>query len=294
MNESAALARSITRNASRSTDLILRWLADPDLRDDAYRAYGYFRWLDDALDGDSLNPEARLELLRRQRALLATPEAGDTFAPISPEEQLLVDLLVSGHSSHGGLHSYLHCMMDVMEFDARRRGRTVTARELTAYTRNLSRAVMDGLSYFVGHRVVYPATPGRLMAVTGAHIVHMLRDAAEDVTAGYFNVPREFLEARHLSPHDLDAPGYHEWMQDRLDLARRCFSQGRAYIRSFRNLRVRWAGWVYCLRFERTLRALQRQWSVAGGEWWAGVALTDHSPLTTDHFSWTARLDGSR
>jgi phytoene/squalene synthetase len=256
MASSAALARTITRAGSRSTDLILHWLADRDRRDDAYRAYAYFRWLDDALDGDCLSLDSRLELIGRARRMLAgsgLPPAGERP---TPEEELLIDLLRHERTGHPGLRSYLHRMMDVMEFDARRRGRIVSAHELAAYTLNLSRAVMDGLSYFVGHRVVYPPTPDRLLACTGAHIVHMLRDAAEDVAAGYYNVPRDFLEARRLAAHDLNAPAYHDWVRHRLDLARRCFTLGRAYITSFRNLRVRLAGLAYCSRFEATLRSL--------------------------------------
>jgi len=29
----------------------------------------------------------------------------------------------------------------------------------------------------------------RYLAVTGAHITHMLRDAVEDAEAGYYNIP---------------------------------------------------------------------------------------------------------
>jgi phytoene/squalene synthetase len=253
----ADLARSITRAGSSQTYRIIRWLADRDLRADAYRAYAYFRWLDDQIDGEALSRGERLALLHRQRGLLAYAARGDASAAPGPEEQLLLDLLERERRAHPGLRSYLHHMMNVMAFDAARRGETVSAQELTAYSRHLSRAVMDGLSYFVGHDVVYPQTPDRLLAVTGAHIVHMLRDASADVRTGYYNVPREFLDAHRLAPQDLQAAGYREWVRQRLQLARRCFSLGRGYITSFRNLRVRLAGMAYCGRFEGILRRLE-------------------------------------
>ncbi|HWQ83615.1 MAG TPA: hypothetical protein VN363_03560 [Anaerolineales bacterium] len=47
---SRELASQITRAASQQTYLTIRLLADPGQADDAYRAYAYFRWVDDWLD----------------------------------------------------------------------------------------------------------------------------------------------------------------------------------------------------------------------------------------------------
>ena len=43
-------AASITKAASKQTYYTIRFLVDRDRVDDAYRAYGYFRWVDDVLD----------------------------------------------------------------------------------------------------------------------------------------------------------------------------------------------------------------------------------------------------
>jgi phytoene/squalene synthetase len=64
-------------------------------------------------------------------------------------------------------------------------------------------AVTEALYYFIGHDDPSPNHQARYLAVTGAHIVHMLRDAVEDVEAGYFNIPREVLQARGISPQDI-------------------------------------------------------------------------------------------
>ncbi|HET7010019.1 MAG TPA: squalene/phytoene synthase family protein [Anaerolineales bacterium] len=253
----AARARAITRAGSLSTFLIIRWLADADLADDAFRAYAYFRWIDDMVDGEELAAPGRTAFLARQRQLLACALRGARVDAADPEEHLLSDLLGREHTGHPGLRSYLIHVMAVIDFDVRRRGQTVAARELATYSRNLSMAVMGGLSYFVGHHSVYPATPERLLAASGAHIIHMLRDAAEDVRAGYYNVPREFLEAHRLAPDDLQSPAYAEWVRQRLVLARRCLARGRGYILSCRNLRVRLAGLAYTARFLYTLRKLE-------------------------------------
>jgi phytoene/squalene synthetase len=148
-------------------------------------------------------------------------------------------------------------MMAVMEFDAARRGRLIGAEDLERYSTLLAEAVMGALAYFIGHDLVYPQTPARLRAVQGAHIVHMLRDTRADLAAGYFNIPREILEANHLSPEDITHPIYRGWVRQRVDLARRCFYEGRRYIRSVRNRRFRIAAGLYCARFEVLLQHIE-------------------------------------
>ena len=48
-----SVASSITKAASKQTYYTIRFLVDRERVDDAYRAYGYFRWVDDVLDADS-------------------------------------------------------------------------------------------------------------------------------------------------------------------------------------------------------------------------------------------------
>jgi hypothetical protein len=49
------LASSITKAGSYQTYYTIRFLVDRERVDDAYRAYAYFRWVDDVLDADSLS-----------------------------------------------------------------------------------------------------------------------------------------------------------------------------------------------------------------------------------------------
>jgi phytoene/squalene synthetase len=44
------LASSITKATSKQTYFTIQFLADRERVDDAYRTYGYFRWVDDILD----------------------------------------------------------------------------------------------------------------------------------------------------------------------------------------------------------------------------------------------------
>ena len=254
---SARLARSITWRASRLTYLIIHWLVDGGLADDAFRAYAYFRWVDDVLDAPGDERAARLAFLQRQRRLLSGLLSGLTPGSLLPQERILADLIGGCRHRHPGLRSYLERMMAVMEFDAGRRGLMITEIELDRYSQLLATAVMDAIAYFIGHGHRYPESPARTQAVVSAHIIHMLRDTHDDIQAGYFNVPRSLLEVERLKPDDVQHPAYRQWIRRRIEAARRGFVEGKAYIRRMGCLRAQLAGYLYCARFELVLRRIE-------------------------------------
>jgi phytoene/squalene synthetase len=260
-----AHAANLTRRGSLHTYLVIRWMVDRDLVEDAWCAYAYFRWLDDVIDVQLEGRRERLAMVSEQAELARRAFAGDFARPACAEEQLLLDLIRGHRSGHPGLTSYVNCMMQVMAFDAGRRGRVVSGAELDGYTRLLATAVMDGLTYFIGHDRTYPMHAARYSAVSAAHISHMLRDAAEDVRAGYFNIPREVLEAEDISPTALAARGYRTWVHGRVDLAEALFREGKRYIRRVPCVRARLSGLAYCASFESVLDRVKR----------SGYSLTD-------------------
>jgi phytoene/squalene synthetase len=254
---SAALARAITRRASRQTYYIVRFLVDRGRTDDAFRAYAYFRWVDDVVDAPSHDRTASLQFLSHQRQLLSGLLEGRTPGSLLPQEQMLADLLTGRRDRHPGLQSYVENMMAVMEFDAGRRGRLITQPELDRCTSLLATAVWDCIEYFIGHAHRYPASPAPTQAVTGAHVIHMLRDTHDDVEAGYFNIPRDVLEANRMTPSDVHHPAYRRWVRDRVEQARRCFTEGKAYLRRMGCMRAQVASYLYCARFEVVLRQIE-------------------------------------
>jgi phytoene/squalene synthetase len=248
------LARRITHAASKQTDYTIRFLVDPPLINTAYTAYAYFRWVDDTLDNPSVERESNLRFIERQRDILLTGTAPN----LKPAEKLLCALLGTDDDPDSRLHSYVNHMMAVMSFDAARRGCVVSADELAQYTRHLAAAVTDMLHYCIGHDTPPAPHPARYLAVTGAHITHMLRDTYEDVANGYYNISSEYLAAHHLQPTDTDSDAYRAWVMSRVGYARQCFSAGKRYLAGVPSLRCRVAGFAYTARFEQVLDAIQR------------------------------------
>lgn len=255
----STLASSITKAASKQTYYTVRFLADRERVADAYRAYAYFRWVDDTLDAGSISGPERGAFLGRQKSLLEKCYRGESTRPLHPEEQMLVDLIQTDPQKGIGLHSYLHNMMAVMTFDANRRGSLVLQSELNEYTRLLASAVMEAMHYFIGHGSYSPRNESRYLAVTAAHITHMLRDTFDDVQAGYFNIPREVLEAHHISPFDIQSEAYRTWVRSRVRLARAYFQQGREYLSQVENMRCRLASLAYTARFEWLLDTIEKE-----------------------------------
>lgn len=259
MNATSTLAASITKEASRQTFYTIRFLADRERVADAYRAYAYFRWVDDCLDGESASAEERGVFVRRQKSLLERCYHGEIIADANPQEGMLIELVQNDAEKNGGLRSYLFNMMSVMAFDAARRGRLVTQAELNGYTGWLAGAVTEAMHYFIGHGCRSPRDETRYLAVSAAHITHMLRDTFDDVQAGYFNIPLEILEANHIAPQDVSSDAYRLWVRSRVQLARSYFSAGREYLDRVENLRCRLAGYAYAARFEWLLDTIERE-----------------------------------
>lgn len=254
----ASLAAAATHNASLQTYYTIRLLVDRDRVDDAYRAYAYFRWVDDRIDQGALQPEERLAFVRRQAGLIDGCYDGGPRFPVSAEEAMLVDLVRSEPSPKSGLAAYIRNLMSVMAFDAGRGGKLISQDELNSYTRSLAVAVTEAIHYFIGHNTPAPHDGSRYLAVTAAHIAHMLRDTQQDLCEGYFNVPSEYLESRHVSPFEVNSPAHLDWVRDRTALAREYFKSARGFLTRVESARCRLAYYAYMARFETVLDMIER------------------------------------
>jgi phytoene/squalene synthetase len=253
------LAEAITRQASKQTYYTIQFLVDRPLVADAYRAYAYFRWVDDELDQKNLARPERAAFVERQRTIIARTYRGERSGNLTAEEQMVVDLIRNDEAKSSGLRAYIDNMMAVMAFDAERRGQLISRKDLVDYTRLLATAVTEALHHFIGHNCAAPQDETRYTAVTAAHMTHMLRDTLEDIAAGYYNIPQEFLTAHNLEPSDVNSDVYRLWVQSQVRLARDYFRIGREHLSRVENLRCRIAGYAYIARFEVVLDAIEKE-----------------------------------
>jgi hypothetical protein len=254
----ADIAATITKAASKQTYYTIRLLVDRDRVQDAFRAYAYFRWVDDQLDCSSGTPEEKNLFLQRQQILLDACYRKAPPSILAPEERMLADLVSNDHEKESGLQIYLRNMMAVMAFDVKRCSQIISRAELSHYSHLLAKAVTEAMFFFIGHQDSPSYTAGRYQAVCGAHIVHMLRDLVGDIAIGYFNVPGEVLGKAQLSQGIIQSTSFRRWVFGRVKLAHRYLFTGRQYIAQVKNLRCRLAGFAYLARFEWMVRAIER------------------------------------
>jgi hypothetical protein len=79
------------------------------------------------------------------------------------------------------------------------------------------------------------------------------------VGLGYFNIPREFLQAYDIAPDAVESAPYREWVKSRVNLARRYFDDGVRYLDQVQNFRCRLAGYAYIARFVGLLDTLTHE-----------------------------------
>jgi phytoene/squalene synthetase len=254
----ATLARSITWASSKQSYYTARLMVDHDLVDDCYRAYAYLRWADDIIDVSAESSAERISFIERQIDLVDRLYRGERPDSLTPEEEMLTELISHDRGENSGLQSFIRNFVAILEFDARRKGKLITQQELKWYASCLGKAVTDGIQYLVGNDHDYPTSENQYLAATAAHITHMLRDMIVDTVEGFTNIPREYLEANNISPQDVDSPPFQAWVRSRVEQAREYFRAGKRYLDRLEVLRCKIVGYWYCHRFEVVLDAIER------------------------------------
>ena len=261
---SAALAGALTKAASKQTYYTIRYLVDRDRVANAYRAYAYFRWLDDQLDRVDAPDAERIALIERQQALLQALDLGIVPSDLCAEEQLLFTLIGSDPRPHSGLRAYIDHMMAVMVFDTHRRDRLISAQELADYSHHLAAAVTEALHYFIGHCCFAPTGSTRYLAVTAAHITrHAARHRRRSGSRLLQHPARISGAARHRA---VGAPAGGGIGRRRLPgmgcgsggAGARLLQRRSAVFGAGRSLRCRAAGYAYVARFEGVLDTIER------------------------------------
>jgi phytoene/squalene synthetase len=257
-NNTAALARSITWAGSKQTYYTARLMVDRDLVDDFYRAYAYFRWVDDSIDISSQSDDERISFTKRQRELIDRLYRNERPDDLTSEEEMAADLISHDRGENSGLQSFIRNMFAIIEFDAYRKGRLISQSELTWYTDSLGKSVTDGIQYFIGNGFPYPASEDRYLATIAAHITHLLRDMSLDMADGFINIPGEYLKAHGTSPEEVDSPHFRAWVRGQVEQARGYFREGKRYLDELDVLRCKIVGYWYCARFEGVLDTIER------------------------------------
>lgn len=252
-----SLGEAITRKSSLQTYITFKLLADKALTQNSYRGYAYFRWVDDEIDVRLNSKKDRIEFINRQKQIINNAYENRSVSNLAPEEKLIVDLIATNRNKTSKLHSFIYNFVRIIEFDASRKDKRITKKELNWYSEILAIAVIDCIEYFINHDYIYPDSANQYKAAVAAHITHMLRDYYEDLDEGFINIPEEYLLSHNIKPEDVQTEAFRDWVKSQVNLARKYFRQGMTYWKNLPVLRGKLAAFWYCTRFEKVLDMIE-------------------------------------
>ncbi len=170
---------------------------------------------------------------------------------------MVADLINHDRRDNSGLKSFILNMFAIIEFDAFRKGRLISQKELTWYSNRLCESINGCGRYFIGNDSPYPDNNRSYLTIIAAHITHMLRDMVNDTADGFINIPLEYLEEHSIGPNDIDSLPFREWVKSRVNQARQYFHEGKQELNKLNILRRKIGGYWYCARFEGILDAIE-------------------------------------
>ncbi len=259
MDSTATLARSITQKASKQTYYTARHMVDRHLVDDFFRAYAYFRWIDDMIDETLHSRKERISFIQQQRMLIDSLYKKQSTNNLNSYEEIIAVLIENDKRKNSKLQSFIRNMFSIVEFDAYRKGRLITEEQLNWYSDCLAKSTTDGLQYFIGNNQQYPVAQNQYFAAKAAHIIHLLRDMVDDLQNGFINIPKEYIELNNIKLSQIESPEFKAWVRDRIEKARVYFIEGKRYLENLKVLRCKTVGLWYCARFEHVLDKIENE-----------------------------------
>ena len=259
MDHTAKLAKSITKKASKQTYYTARYMVDRNLVDDFFRAYAYFRWMDDMIDETLESQKERFSFIKRQRELIDALYQKQTPNSLNTYEEIVAVLIEHDQNANSKLQSFIRNMFAIVEFDAYRKGQIITEEQLEWYTNCVAKSTTDGLQYFIGNDHEYPIDENQYFAAKAAHIVHLLRDTVEDLQNGFINIPKEHIELHGIDISQMESPAFRAWVRERTAKAREYFIKGKQYLETLSVYRCKTVGLWYCARFEPILNQIENE-----------------------------------
>ena len=192
--------------------------------------YAYFRWFDDVVDSVRLYPEESKFVIERQKKFLSQLYAQESPEELATEELFLAHLVRFDKTQRKNIRRDLGSLICCLEFDADRRGRIISTRELEQYVErniisyiNISSAILN----------VMDSLKQDLIDISKAGlIIDYLFDLREDMALGYINIPLEDIERYEIDLHALDSHEMQIWMRDKMETLRGALFDTQA----FRNL----------------------------------------------------------
>lgn len=163
--------------------------------------YAYFRWFDDIVDSLKLRPEESRFVIERQKRFLTQLYSQDFPEELSTEELFLAHLAKFDKTHGKNIRRDLKTLIGCLEFDADRRGRIISSKELERYVDdnvisyvNISAAILN---------IKSSLKEGLIDISRAGFVMDYIFDLREDMALGYINIPAEDIEKYRIELDDV-------------------------------------------------------------------------------------------
>jgi phytoene/squalene synthetase len=232
------------------TYLLSRFFLRTRERKISYKLYTYLRHVDDFIDESGADQDTCLRYINTQRTMVKELyENGKAHS-----DSLLGEIIAHDRQNGRNFHECIELMMDVFEFDARRKHVEVPEPQLRAYSLNLARAYTRFLVHFIAPG--YQHTENDIRLAHACHLAHMIRDLSIDNDLGYINIAQEDIEHFGLQPGTYTNGKYSRWLKKEIEYIGTLMTRGKRLLCKNRILTVKLMGLLYCFRYEVILHRI--------------------------------------
>jgi phytoene/squalene synthetase len=155
-----------------------------------------------------------------------------------------------------GLKSVIKEMFEVFDFDIKRKNSIPDFEGLNEYSKKIGDAYTRALLFFLAPDLTYSEKYS--IAAYASHQVHLLRDFLTDKNNGYFNISKEEMNKYHIKDTLKQDEAFSLWLKDKINNIKGLFTEGKKAFAEIPILKVRLTGYLYCSRYERVIKSIER------------------------------------
>ena len=218
--------------------------------------YSYLRWVDDFIDNINIDKKEQKNLLLAQIKIINSlydknkPEINNHF------EKTISEVIDFDIKNGCVLKTVIKEMFEVFDFDIKRKKSIPDFEGFNEYSKKIGAAYTRALLFFLA-----PSLPYReeySVSAYASHQVHLLRDFIIDKESGYFNISKEEIDKYHIKDTLQQDEAFSLWLKDKIWNIKNLFTEGKKAFAEIPILKVRLTGHLYCSRYERVIRSIER------------------------------------
>lgn len=218
--------------------------------------YSYLRYVDDFVDTINIEKTEQKEFLLEQSKKIKSfynknkPEIKNNL------EKAISDVINYDIKNGYGLKTVIKEMFEVFDFDIKRKNSIPDFEGLNEYSKKIGDAYTRALLFFLAPNLTYKEKYS--IAAYASHQVHLLRDFLIDKNNGYFNISKEEMNKYHIKDTLQQDEVFSLWVKDKIRNIKCLFAKGKKTFAEIPILKVRLTGHLYCSRYERVIRSIER------------------------------------